>query len=298
MKFKFLKSTLIFLFIFGMLNFYCSHSKKKSEAIHSFDGTNGATPKGTLTLVNNTLYGYTSAGGKHGKGVIFKMDDTGKDFKVVYDYQDGEDNGLGNESHHDAMYYYDSALYGAALYGGIKNNGVIFKINSDGDGYQPIHIFNGGPDDGAHPHSGVIALDSFFYGMTAEGGKGVKGTIYKMKPDGSQYSMLYSFEKETGHNPHGRLTLGSDGHTLFGTTKTGGADNVGVIFSYDLSDSNYKVIHTFQKDKNNGHTTEHGYLVLADYKLFGMTNFGGEKDKGVIYSINEDGTDFKIIHSF
>jgi uncharacterized repeat protein (TIGR03803 family) len=292
------KSVFIFFIIFCLSNLYCGNSKKKSIAIHSFDGTAGATPKGTLTLVNNKLYGYTSGGGKNGKGVIFMMDDTGKNFKVVYDFVDGADNGLGNESHHDALYYYDSALYGAALYGGIKDNGVIFRINPDGTGYKPIHIFEGGPDDGAHPHSGVIAVDSFFYGMTAEGGSGHKGTIYKMKPDGSEYSILYSFQKETGHNPHARLTLGTDGHTLFGIARTGGTDNLGVIFSYDLSDSNYKVLHNFQKDKKNGYTPEHGYLTLADNKLFGMTKYGGEKDKGVIYSINQDGSDFKIIHSF
>ncbi|MBK8550953.1 MAG: hypothetical protein IPL53_07795 [Ignavibacteria bacterium] len=205
------------------------------------------------------------------------MDNTGKDYKVVYNFEDGADNGLGKESHHDAMLYYNNSLYGAALFGGIKNSGVIFKINPDGTGYSPIHIFKEGPDDGSQPHSGVIAVDNVFYGMTAEGGSGGKGTLYRMNTDGSDFAVLYSFLKETGHNGHGRLTLGSSGKTLFGITKSGGADDLGVIFSYDLPDSTYKVLHTFQKGSDNGNTTEHGFLTREGGTLFGMTKSGGAK---------------------
>lgn len=289
---------IFFLLALSLTNFFCGHSKKKSSAIHSFNGENGATPKGTLTLVDDKLYGYTSAGGKHNKGVIFRVDTTGKNYTVLYNYEDGSSNGLGKESHHDAMLFLNGTLYGAALFGGDNNSGVIFKINPDGTGYAPLHIFKGGNDDGSHPHSGVIVIDSVLYGLTAEGGKGGKGTIYKMNPDGSDFSVLYSFDKETGHNPHGRLTLGSDRKTLYGITKTGGSDNFGVIFSFNPNDSLYKVLHTFKSDKSNGTTTEHGYLVRNENKLFGLTKMGGANNKGVIYSLNEDGSDFQLLHSF
>lgn len=271
---------------------------KNVSVLHSFNGEDGDTPKGTMTLVNNMLYGYTSAGGSGGKGVIFKIDTSGNGYSVLYNFTDGEDNGMGNEPHHDAMLYYNNALYGAALYGGSGNNGVIFKINTDGSGYSPVHIFKAGVDDGAHPHSGVLAVNNVFYGATAEGGKDGRGVIYKMNPDGSDFSVLYSFIKSTGHNPHCRLTLGSDGHTLYGTTKTGGGDGEGVVYGFDLTSSKYTVLHTFQKNKDNGYTTEHGFITRSNNRLFGMTHYGGANDKGIIYSLNEDSSDFKIIHSF
>lgn len=289
---------LYLLFVINLLNFSCKPEQKNSYVLHSFNGSDGDTPKGTMTLVNNILYGFTSSGGKNNKGVIFKMENTGKDFSVIYNFEQGDNNGIGNEPHHDAMLNYNNTLYGVTVYGGINNNGVIFKINPDGSGYAPVHVFKGGIDDGAQPHSGVLEINNVFFGMTAEGGSEGKGVIYKINPDSSGFSVLYSFNKSTGHNPHGRLTLGSDGHTVFGMTKTGGPGGLGLVFSYDISNSTYKTVHTFTKGKDNGNTSEHGFVTLSNNKIFGMTHYGGEHDKGIIFSVNEDSSDFKIIHSF
>lgn len=298
MKKKYTRHLLILGIILSILNAGCKSEKNNAEVLHSFDGADGDTPKGTMTLANNLLYGFTSGGGKNNKGVIFKIDASGKDFNVIYNFEDGDNNGLGNEPHHDAMLYYNNALYGVTVYGGNNNNGVIFKINPDGSGYMPLHIFKGGTDDGAQPHSGVLEINGVFYGMTAEGGNEGKGVIYKINPDGTDFSVLYSFHKSTGHNPHGRITLGSDGHTVFGMTKTGGPGGFGVVFGFNILDSSYKTIHTFKKGKDDANTTEHGFLTLSNNKLFGSTHFGGEHDKGTIFSVNQDSSDFKIIHSF
>ncbi len=289
---------LILLLFLSLINICCKTEQKNSEVLHSFSGEDGDTPKGTLTLVNNILYGYTSKGGKHNKGVIFKVDNSGSDFNVLYHFEEGDSNGTGNEPHHDAMLYYNNALYGVTVYGGINNYGVIFKINPDGSGYAPLHVFKGGTDDGAQPHSGVLQIDNVFYGLTAEGGKEGKGVIYKINPDGTDFKVLYSFHKSTGHNPHCRLTLGSDGKTLYGMTKTGGPGGLGLVFGYNISDTAYKTVHTFTKGKDNGNTAEHGFLTLSGDRLFGMTHYGGQHDKGTVFSVNQDSSDFKIIHSF
>lgn len=42
----------------------------------------------------------------------------------------------------------------------------------------------------------------------------------------------------------------------------------------------------------------YGFATLSNNKIFGMTHYGGEHDKGIIFSVNEDSSDFKIIHSF
>ncbi|MEO6694692.1 MAG: choice-of-anchor tandem repeat GloVer-containing protein, partial [Ignavibacteria bacterium] len=296
MKTFFLLSILIS--ILSGLN--CSKSEKYSPVIFSFNGNNGATPKGTMTLSpDNTLFGYTSAGGKNGKGVIFKMKNDGKDYSVIYNFEEGSDNGLGKEPHHDQMLYFDGAFYGSALYGGSQNNGVIFKINLDGSGYAPIHIFKGGDSDGAQSHSGVISGGQILYGMTALGGTQGHGTIYKIDPDGNNFSVIYSFHKSSGHEPHGRLTLGSDGHTLYGITKSGGDNDVGVVFSFDINNSVYIALHTFQKGiKEDGYTSEHGYLAMDNNILFGLTQYGGVNDKGTIFSLKTDGSDYKLLHSF
>lgn len=295
---KQIKYFLFILLAINILSFSCKSDKDNAEVFHSFNGADGDTPKGTMALVNNELYGFTSKGGKNDKGVIFKIKSNGKDYEVIYNFEQGDNNELGNEPHHDAMLYYNGALYGVTVYGGNNNNGVIFRINPDGSGYTPVHVFKGGVDDGAQPHSGVLEINNSFYGMTAEGGKEGKGVIYKINPDGSDFSILYSFHKSTGHNPHGRLTLGSDGQTVYGITKTGGPGGLGVVFGYNIYDSVYKTIHTFKKGKDDANTAEHGFLTLCNNRLYGMTHYGGEHDKGTVFSVKQDSTDFKIIHSF
>lgn len=282
-----------------MSNLDCTKSEKHSPAIFSFKGSDGATPKGTMTMVDNSIYGYTSAGGKKDKGVIFRVNADGKDFRLLYSFEDGSDNGTGKEPHHDAMLFFDNSFYGATLYGGSNNNGVIFKINQDGSGYTPVHVFKGGDSGGAQSHSGVIAIGNVLFGMSALGGTQGHGTIFKMNPDGSDFKVIYSFHKPSGHEPHGRLTLGSDGQTLFGITKSGGDNDLGVIFSFDMNNSSYNVLHTFQKGNvNDGYTCEHGYITINNNRLYGLTQYGGVNDKGVVFSLNSDGSDFQVIHSF
>ncbi|MEO8446000.1 MAG: choice-of-anchor tandem repeat GloVer-containing protein [bacterium] len=266
--------------------------------LHSFNGNDGATSKGSLTLFGNTLYGRTSAGGANGEGVIFKVDTDSTGFQVLYNFQTGSSNGLGKEPHHDAMLYYDEFLYGTALEGGNSDNGVIYKLNLSGTEYTPIHIFTGGNNDGAQPHSGVIEINNVLYGMTAAGGTHGNGTLYSIDPDGSNFNVLYSFHNSDGDNSHGRLTLGSDGHTLFGMTREGGSQDLGVIFSFDLNNSNYTILHSFAGGSKDGSTTDHGFLTRSNDTLFGMTQLGGSGNTGIIFSIKENGSDFQIMHSF
>src|SRR5450755_1016550 len=44
-----------------------------------------------------------------------------------------------------------STLYGVTGQGGILNQGTVFQIKTDGTGYAVMHLFTGGPSDGAYP---------------------------------------------------------------------------------------------------------------------------------------------------
>lgn len=292
----------IVFFIIGIISFNSFDQTVLAQwepgVLHSFNGNDGAISKGSLTLFGDMLYGRTSAGGTNGEGVIFKVNIDSSNFQVLYNFQTGSGNGLGKEPHHDAMLYYDDNLYGTALEGGQDDNGVIYKISLTGADYTPIHVFTGGNNDGSQPHSGVIEINSIFYGITAAGGTHDNGTLYKINPDGSGFSVLYSFHNSDGDNSHGRLTLGSDGHTLFGMTKEGGSSDDGVIFSYDLSSSDYTILHTFTGSSSDGSSTDHGFVTISNDTIFGMTQLGGSANEGVLYSINDNGTNFQILHSF
>lgn len=305
------------LFMAGLSFQGCFSSSGASESdgaiiiLHSFDGSDGATAKGSLTLDGNTLYGRTAIGGASNNGTIFSLSTDGSNFKVLHSFSAVADNLEGNQPHHDAMALIGSTLYGTTLRGGNtdngakKGNGVIFTIATDGSGYVPLHLFDAGTADGSQPHSCFLVVGSKLFGMTAAGGTDNGGTIFSINSDGSGFTILYSFSQATGSAPHGRLTLATDGKTLLGMTRQGGASSdkkhplgLGVIFSFDPSSATYTVLHNLTGGSNDGATTEHGFLISVGDSVFGMTKNGGAKDKGVIFSMKETGDNFQLLHTF
>ena len=76
-----------------------------------------------------------------------------------------------------------SALYGTLDWGGLaggpggtNGNGVIYRINPDGSGFQDLVLFNGA--NGSGPCGGLTPNGQYVYGMTSAGGANGYGTIY------------------------------------------------------------------------------------------------------------------------
>ena len=109
-----LKLSIIIFVISNLINLQSGKAQWELGVLHSFNGADGATAKGSLTLVDSTLYGRTSAGGANGEGVIFKVNTDGSGFQVLYSFLTGSNNGLGKEPHHDAMLLVDTILFGTA----------------------------------------------------------------------------------------------------------------------------------------------------------------------------------------
>src|SRR5690242_20719624 len=85
----------------------------------------------------------------------------------------------------------DGMLYGTTQDGGINDYGLVFKVNTNGAGYSVLHHFNGIGGDGTHPQAGLVqGSDGMLYGTTANGGTNDHGTVFKLKTDGSGYSVL------------------------------------------------------------------------------------------------------------
>src|SRR5665213_3224749 len=67
--------------------------------------------------------------------------------------------------------------------------------------------------DGQTPYGTLYSDGSFLYGMTPLGGANLMGIIFKIQPDGSNYSKLMDFANASnGRNPYG--TFISDGTFL------------------------------------------------------------------------------------
>jgi uncharacterized repeat protein (TIGR03803 family) len=193
----------------------------------------------------------------------------------------------------------DGALYGTTLLGGGALEGTVFKLNRDGSGYRVLHRFSEKRGDGAAPYADLIeASDGLLYGTTHLGGVTNLGTIFKLKRDGTGYTVLRSFTGAAGDaaNPYAGLTEGTDG-ALYGTSHFGGVTNLGTVFKLSKDGSAYSVLHSFTSVGTDGVQPSSRVIEGSDGVLYGTTYFGGAANQGAIFRLNKDGSNYRVIRS-
>lgn len=132
--------------------------------------------------------------------------------------------------------------------------------------FPVIHVFSQGPE---------------LYGMTKDGGKLNAGVIFKTNLDGTNQTVEHEFSKYSGRNPEASLTQASNGK-LYGTTKTGGSFNRGVLFEYDPATEEFNKLIDFD-GTTNGRNPIGEILEASNGKLYGTTLFGGANNRGVMF---------------
>jgi uncharacterized repeat protein (TIGR03803 family) len=250
----------------------------------------GSLPGGSLISDGTFLYGMTTDGGANGMGVVFKIKPDGTGFAKILDFAGAAngDNPVGS------LISDGSFLYGMTNRGGTNDMGVIFKIKPDGTGFAKLRDFTG-MQDGYYPYCSFITDGTFLYGMTSMGGTYGLGTVFQIKPDGTAYSTILSFEGSgNGSNPPGSLI--SDGTFLYGMTRDGGSNNLGVVFKIKPDGTGYSRLLDFAGAPNG--SNPYGTLISDGTFLYGMTYAGGTNDIGVVFKIKPDGTGYSKLLDF
>jgi uncharacterized repeat protein (TIGR03803 family) len=260
----------------------------------SFNGTNGASPNGSLTLSGSTLYGMTNAGGVNGYGNVFSINTDGSGFQNLLAFSGGTD-GNGPAA---GLTPSGSTLYGTTFSGGANGQGNVFSINTDGTGFQNLLSFTGGTD-GNGPAGNLTLSGSTLYGTTGYGGVYGDGNIFSIHTDGSGFQSLLSFSGSNGYTPTGSLTL--SGSTLYGTTGGRLAVSEGTVFSIHTDGSGFQTLVTFTGGRAPAPGAgPNGSLALSGSTLYGTTSESGPMPAGAgtIFSVNTDGTDFQNLLRF
>ena len=189
----------------------------------------------------------------------------------------------------------DSAFYGTTRDGG-DGAGTVFFLNVDGSDFRIVHSFEGN-DGGSSPYGSLILSGSTLYGTTCDGGEYHSGTIFSVDADGSNFQILHSFEPGAiwSCGIHGSLVISES--TLYGMSYYGGSANSGAVFSVKTDGSDFQVLHSFLDSPSDG-LNPTGNLTLVDSKLYGMTGDGGSFARGTIFSMDTNGSNFEILHSF
>ena len=348
-------------------------------ALHAFQAQDGLNPYwGLVADSSGWLYGVTdNETGWDSEGSIFKIRSDGTQYTILKFPTDL--NGQGAEPVGTPVLSKDQkTLYGMMNYGGLNqdqdDNGTIFSMGVDGSNFHILYSFVDGSIsacvgsqsncvDGDSPWGSLVVDDTTnpatLYGTTKWGGADDKGTVFSIRADGSGYTQLYAFTGDSllatpsqcmnsadggickgGSRPLGYLAL--KGHELYGLTRRGGTDRLvetswgswtttyGTIFKLKLnlaadagaaiySSVEYTQLYDFgaradlpteadggmpscagQKCKE-GHTPgdQSGLVFGADQKtLYGTTSYGGSDDRGTVFSIESDGSNYKQLRAF
>lgn len=249
---------------------------RQVEIVHSQGpGTGHEASSGMIQASDGHLYGVMRVGGAWGHGTVFRLRLNGQ-YEVLHDLLSETDGGFPDQP---LVQGPDGHLYGAAAGNANGDNfSTILRVTLDGQ-FSVVRTLV--PAEGYGPGQ-LVSADGYLFGTCIFGGIDDNGTFFRMKPDGSDFTVLHTFVppfSETGRRPSGPLMQASDGHfyctysslgdlpLLMRLTKSGGA----------------RVLHTFP---DSCYPT--GTLLEVDGRsLLGLTRYGGDWGRGSIYRVTD-----------
>jgi uncharacterized repeat protein (TIGR03803 family) len=279
------------------------------KVFYTFSGSDGSFPNGDLIRdAAGNFYGTAQLGGASSRGVVFKLDPTGKE-TVLYSFTGGVDGGIPIGR---LLRDHVGNLYGVTSLGGDATCGcgTVFKLKPNGT-LIVLHNFKGGKDGAqnqAQPELGLVSIGCDFYGSASFGGVVCCdgnlgcGVVFKVTQS-RQETVLYRFAGHTdGAFPQDLIR--DQAGSLYGTT--GGSylpGNAGTIFKMDTT-GKLTNLYTFPGGAP-GNSPRWHLIRRPSGAFYGVTQFGGNTTTcpvasagcGVVYTLNALGKE-RVLHTF
>jgi uncharacterized repeat protein (TIGR03803 family) len=246
--------------------------------------TNDAQFAGAAVIegFDGVLYGTTDGGGTAGCGTVFKLNRDGSGYAVLLNIA-GNSEELNSTA--ALLQGSDGLLYGTTFAGGSQRNGSVFRLNTNGTGHSILRSFTGG--SASFPQAALIeGHDGWLYGTASGATTTDGGVVFKMRKDGSSYSVLRTFSATgtDGKWPDSALAQGPDG-VLYGTARAGGTNGLGTIFRLNTNGANYATVRSFENAYGDGQLPVSGLTLTRDGVLYGTTPGGGALGFGSIFRL-------------
>lgn len=264
--------------------------------LHSFgsSATDGAIPQYDLEVVGSTLFGTTVLGGTEGLGTLFSLDTSDISYSVLHEFDSA---GFASYLPVGAPRTSGSRLIGATTFGGENDEGTIYEINFDGTGFNQLHDFDSFDGVAGLPEAGVATSGGIVYGLAGYSAEIGLGAVYAFDTNTSAITSLHDFSSSGNEGSLFHLPLLPVGNTLFGVATFDGANGQGSVFKLSTSGTGFEILHEFGNAPNDGNSPSSA-LTLVGNTLFGVAVNGGVADGGVIYKIDQDGSNYSVVHYF
>jgi uncharacterized repeat protein (TIGR03803 family) len=271
---------------------------------------------GPILDASGNVYGVAESGGIYGAGVVYELSPAGGAWTetVLYNFQGANRNQDGANPH--ATLLADSAgnLYGTTVNGGLASRtcrtgcGTVFMLSQASGQWQEtvLYRFTGGVD-GSVPYAGVVMDPAGnLYGATLGGGASQSGVLYKLAPGPDStwtQSVVYNFPgRPGGAAAYVTPVLDATGN-LYGTTNTGGAHNLGVVYKVTPQPDGtgtVQLLHSFAGGADGANPLA-GVVFDQHGNLYGTTSYGGTANCGIAFALapNQSGgwTEY-LLHTF
>jgi uncharacterized repeat protein (TIGR03803 family) len=153
--------------------------------------------------------------------------------------------------------------------------------------------------DGYLPYAGLVqGTDGNLYGVTAAGGTGGYGTVFKISPAGVLTTLHIFADDADGVYPTSGLVQGMDGD-FYGTTAQGGAHSGGTVFKI-TSGGTLTTLYDFCAQPSCADGSSPSYAALVEGvggTFYGTTSAGGTAANGTVFKISSAGK-LTTLHSF
>ncbi len=164
-------------------------------------------------------------------------------------------------------------LWGISNLRGINENGSIYKYNPDAETLEDMVSFDSA--DLYSPTTVICYAKGSVYGIAR---KKVDNAfiIYSVEVASKSITVLHTFNSNQGGYPFSGLE--ENNSILYGVCGSGGANNLGTLFSIPLTGNSFNKLHDFDGSSgliksNNGSSIEHKRLTVTNDLIYHFQHF-------------------------
>ncbi len=277
------------------------------ETLYRFTGgRDGSVPLAGLLVVNNVLYGTTSAGGSAGCGAVYSLTPSQDGSTFVESTLHDFIGGSGGCSPSGGLIVNGSTLYGVTDGGGSKGYGTVYEVPLTGGSGKVLYSFSGGTDGGV-PVCTLTTDGTYLYGTTLTGGAVSQsqpagyGVLFRLSLDHPTETVLHAFAATQGA-PDVYASYGGvveSGNALYGTGEVGGAHGAGGVFRYPLPNGPESLLYSFAAAGAKDAGQPGAAPIVIGSNLYGTSETGGTGlGDGTVFSLPLGGGSDSVLYSF